>query len=237
MLMGGQACVLYGAAEFSRDVDVLVDPADTNVDRLRTALADLQTEQVFVPSLDPAALRRGHACHFRCRAPGVERLRIDIMSRIRGGPGFEAPWRRRQSLRTPRAGRIDVLSPPDLVRAKKTQRDKVWPMIARLVEVHYRANMNRAMASNVRFWLMEARSAELLLKLVGRFPRSAARLRKRRAAVARALSGDAAGVRRELFAEQEQERTADREYWTPLRAELARWRMQRMRKPRRPNSR
>ena len=37
--MGGQACVLYGAAEFSRDLDLalLLDP--TNLDRFDAALA------------------------------------------------------------------------------------------------------------------------------------------------------------------------------------------------------
>jgi hypothetical protein len=40
LLMGGQACVLYGAAEFSRDDDfaILADPA--NLERLRLALSD-----------------------------------------------------------------------------------------------------------------------------------------------------------------------------------------------------
>jgi hypothetical protein len=38
--MGGQACILYGAAEFSRDVDVAAD--DGNLHRLRRALAELQ---------------------------------------------------------------------------------------------------------------------------------------------------------------------------------------------------
>ena len=38
LLMGGQACVLYGAAEFSRDTDF----ATANLARLRLALADLR---------------------------------------------------------------------------------------------------------------------------------------------------------------------------------------------------
>ena len=59
LLMGGQACVLYGAAEFSRDLDLALLP-------------------------DPANL--------------------------------------------------DLLSLPDLIAAKKTQRDKDWPMIRRLIE-------------------------------------------------------------------------------------------------------
>ena len=32
--MGGQACVLYGAAEFSRDLDLALLPDPANLDRL-----------------------------------------------------------------------------------------------------------------------------------------------------------------------------------------------------------
>ena len=32
--MGGQACVLYGAAEFSRDLDLALLPDPDNLDRL-----------------------------------------------------------------------------------------------------------------------------------------------------------------------------------------------------------
>jgi len=41
LLMGGQACVLYGAAEFSRDLDLALLPDPTNLDRLTAAFADL----------------------------------------------------------------------------------------------------------------------------------------------------------------------------------------------------
>jgi hypothetical protein len=36
--MGGQACILYGAAEFSRDTDFAVLSSAQNLDRLREAL-------------------------------------------------------------------------------------------------------------------------------------------------------------------------------------------------------
>src|SRR5262249_35663914 len=52
LLMGGQACVLYGAAEFSRDVDVAVLASATNLKRLRSALGALRAEAVFVPPLN-----------------------------------------------------------------------------------------------------------------------------------------------------------------------------------------
>jgi len=35
LLMGGQACILYGAAEFSRDIDLAVDAGARNLERLR----------------------------------------------------------------------------------------------------------------------------------------------------------------------------------------------------------
>jgi hypothetical protein len=42
LLMGGQACVFYGAAEFSRDTDLAIVADEANLARLRRALADLQ---------------------------------------------------------------------------------------------------------------------------------------------------------------------------------------------------
>jgi hypothetical protein len=37
--MGGQACIVYGAAEFSRDVDLAVLATDKNLQLLQSALA------------------------------------------------------------------------------------------------------------------------------------------------------------------------------------------------------
>src|ERR1035437_4212433 len=49
LLMGGQACVFYGAAEFSRDTDLAIVSTPENLDRLRAALADLDAQCVAVP--------------------------------------------------------------------------------------------------------------------------------------------------------------------------------------------
>jgi hypothetical protein len=43
--MGGQACILYGAAEFSRDVDLAVLAGGNNLDRLREELARWRHER------------------------------------------------------------------------------------------------------------------------------------------------------------------------------------------------
>jgi hypothetical protein len=60
LLMGGQACILYGAAEFSRDIDLAVLADDRNLLRLQAALDALQASPVFVPALNASVLRRGH---------------------------------------------------------------------------------------------------------------------------------------------------------------------------------
>lgn len=69
LLMGGQACVLFGGAEFSRDTDILVLADDDNLDRLSAAVADLEAAVIAVPSFEADFLARGHAVHFRCRRP------------------------------------------------------------------------------------------------------------------------------------------------------------------------
>jgi len=224
LLMGGQACILYGAAEFTRDSDFLVSADETNLSRLRAALAELKARRVYVPDLDAAALVRGHACHFRCGAPGVEDWRIDLMATLRGCAPFEELWARHTEAPLPRCRTVAALAIADLVTAKKTQRDKDWPMIARLVEADFVRARKRPPRRQIEFWLLEARTADLLLRLVNRFPGAAARIARRRPAVAAALRADLRAIDRALEREQRREREADRAYWAPLREELQRWR-------------
>jgi hypothetical protein len=76
LLMGGQACVFYGAAEFSRDTDLLLLSEADNLERLRHALRELQAECIAVPPLTADFLNRGHAVHFRCQHPEAVGMRI-----------------------------------------------------------------------------------------------------------------------------------------------------------------
>ena len=49
LLMGGQACVFYGAAEFSRDTDLALLSEAQNLVRLEAALDELHAECIAVP--------------------------------------------------------------------------------------------------------------------------------------------------------------------------------------------
>jgi hypothetical protein len=74
LLMGGQACILYGAAEFSRDADFAVLSSADNLSRLRSALDELRAEVIVVPPFERKYLDGGHAIHFRAHHPGRGRL-------------------------------------------------------------------------------------------------------------------------------------------------------------------
>ena len=135
--MGGQACVFYGAAQFSRDLDLLILSDPESITSVQSALDELQAHPIAVPAFEAAHLARGHAVHFRCGRGDVAGLRIDLMSVLRGVDDFETVWDRRTILEI--AGEvIDVMSIRDLVLAKKTQRDKDWPMIQRLMAQSWR---------------------------------------------------------------------------------------------------
>lgn len=228
LLMGGQACILYGAAEFSRDADLAIVGDAQNLERLRQALLALEAVVTAVPPFDPQYLERGHAVHFRAEREDVRGLRIDVMTRMRGVDPFAALWERRTTLRLASPDDADppldaeIMSLPDLVAAKKTQRDKDWPMIRRLVEANYFAFRERASASDARvsFWLRELRTPELLAECSSVHAEAAAALAPTRAAVAAAIRRDTEAIERALAAEQLLERERDRVYWAPLRSEL-----------------
>lgn len=222
LLMGGQACIVYGASEFSRDVDLAIYADADNLARLGAALAELRAEVIAVPPFEPEVLARGHAVHFRCRA--ADDMRLDVMAVMRGVPDLETCWARRTIALLDGLGDIDVLGLEDLVAAKKTRRDKDWPVVRRLVDVHYSQFAHEPTDARVAFWLRELRTPEALVDCVRRAPGAAAAVAAEREAVALALRAEAgatstAAIRTALQGEEDRERAADEAYWRPLQQE------------------
>jgi hypothetical protein len=222
LLMGGQACVLYGAAEFSRDLDLALLAEPANLERLGLALRALDAERIAVPALSVRHLEEGLAVHFRCRAPQVAGLRIDIMAQMRGVAGFRELWERRTTLEFADGEVLDVLSLPDLVAAKKTQRDKDWPMIRRLVDVNYLNHRDDPTPERQRFWLLELRTPELLVEVAGRFPELAFTLGFERPVLLRVVPEllSEGALAKALRDEEDHERQLDADYWRPRKAAL-----------------
>ncbi len=216
--MGGQACVFYGAAEFSRDMDLAILASSENLARLQTALKDLKAEVIAVPPFDVRYLRKGHAIHFRCNHAEALGMRVDVMTKMRGVSPFTELWKRRTTIEVDDST-IELMGLPDLVQAKKTQRDKDWPMIRRLVEVNYFANRVTPTKNQIRFWFLELRTPQLLIELA-RQNRIPPKLLRQRPLLKELKSEDESLLAKLLIEEEEQVRNADRRYWMPLKKEL-----------------
>ncbi len=220
LLMGGQACVLYGAAEFSRDTDIAVLAESENLDRLTETLGELQADCIAVPPFTADYLVRGHAVHFRCLHPDAYRMRIDVMSVMRGVAAFDELWERRTTLEDESGTCIEIMSLPDLVKAKKTQRDKDWPMLRRLVEANFVQNRENPTPEQIQFWLQECRTPTILMEVATQYPDQLAAAIQYRPLLSPAKSRDEAALADALETEEKQDRQADREYWIPLMVEL-----------------
>ena len=226
LLMGGQACVLYGAAEFSRDTDLAILASEENAERLAEAMRALDAEVIAVPPFLLQHLNAGLAVHFRCRHPEAIGMRVDVMSRMRGVTDFPTLWERRTTLMMDDGTLCDLLSLGDLVLAKKTQRDKDWPMIRRLVEANYFANQAHPSPEQLTFWFQELRTPELLRDLAQVYPVLARDAATSRPLIQHAISDDIPELSMALETEERQERVEDRAYWQPLKLELERLRRQ-----------
>jgi hypothetical protein len=218
--MGGQACVFYGGAEFSRDTDFAIVADDENMIRMNEAMTILQASVIAVPSFSMDYLLTGHAVHFRCQHPEAAGMRVDVMAKMRGVADFAQLWERRTTLQGADGTLYDLMSLPDLVQAKKTQRDKDWPMIRRLIEADHAACHGEPTAEQVQFWLREARTPELLIALARSHPSLAAKFVSERPLLRAALHGEESVLEDALYAEERAERLADRTYWEPLKREL-----------------
>ena len=222
--MGGQACVFYGAAQFSKDIDFLVSDEEENISKLDFALKQLQAKRVSFVPFDQSALHRGHAANFRCASPDLLGLRIDILCRHRNLPEFYDLWDRRTEFGDLSEVGCPLLSITDLVESKKTQRPRDWPVIEALVTFHNACQTGSAARQWIDFWLLQGRSAEFLSDLVQRFSSEVPRLAEKRPLLNLAVSGDLPRLREALDAEVRAEQEKDRVYWEPLKREMEEFR-------------
>ena len=219
LLIGGQACIIYGAAEFSRDSDFVIFCDTDNLKRLKKALRTLKARNIYVPPLKKKFLNRGHACHFRCYVDAAKNIRIDILAKLRSCDDFDKLWQRRFTVRLPDKKTIEVIGLEDLVQSKKTQRDKDWLMLNRLIEndmlLTHRPNVEK-----IKWWLCECRNSKALMKLVNKNRKLTQECVARRPFLKTALKNNVRKLEKSIAQEELLERRRDHVYWQPLRKEL-----------------
>ncbi len=219
LLIGGQASIIYGASEFSRDTDFVVLCDAGNLERIKKSLRYLKAENIYVPPLEKKYLDKGHACHFRSHCKSSRGMRIDILAKLRGCDDFEKLWKRRYMVKLPANKSIDVISLEDLVSSKKTQRNKDWFMLNNLIQNDI-VLTRKPVIGKIKWWFMECRNPETLIDLAGRYRKIAERTKEARPLLKYALQGKSRDLQDALKKEELAEREKDRKYWQPLRKEL-----------------
>jgi hypothetical protein len=132
LLISGQATVLYGAATFSEDIDLWVEPSAENIARFRSALAATGAHYYkLTPPLEPRYLTAGHGFHFTLEHPPNELIFLDVMGRPPRARTFAAAWRDHREFATD-WGALPVVGIRDLIELKKTQRLSDYPIVSTL---------------------------------------------------------------------------------------------------------
>lgn len=133
LLISGQATILYGAATFSEDIDLWLEPTADNIERFRAALrASNARYYKLTPALSYENAIFGHGFHFVVPdLDGGADWFLDVMTcppRVRpfneavaDARYFDTDW-----------GRLLTVGVHDLVELKKTQRPRDYPIISRL---------------------------------------------------------------------------------------------------------
>jgi len=80
LLISGQATVLYGAATFSEDIDLWINPTSENRDRFTATLRDCRARfYKLTPQLTVENLSRGHGFHFVLPGGKESDVFLDVM--------------------------------------------------------------------------------------------------------------------------------------------------------------
>jgi len=134
LLISGQATILYGAASFSEDVDLWVDPDRNNLEAFLGVLRQSRARYYkLTPPLTEAHARRGHGFHFVLPGEsGDSETYLDVLGRPPRVGSYESALADARTFDTD-WGRIPTIGIRPLVEVKKTQRAEDYPVISRLV--------------------------------------------------------------------------------------------------------
>lgn len=154
LLIGGQATVLYGAATFSEDIDLWINPTPDNRARFLAALRACQARYYkLTPPLEVGHLLRGHGFHFILPGEPESGVFLDVMGKPPRVASFDTARATANWLDTD-WGRVLTIGVKELVELKKTQRLEDYPVISRLALAWFDQPDSAATAADYR-WAAE----------------------------------------------------------------------------------
>jgi hypothetical protein len=132
LLISGQATVLYGAATFSEDIDLWINPTEENRDCLLAALRDCQARYYkLTPPFTVEHLQQGHGFHFSLPGGEADEVFLDVMGNPPRAGAFAAALATARLMES-EWGVIRTIGIQPLVELKKTQRLEDYPIISKL---------------------------------------------------------------------------------------------------------
>lgn len=132
LLISGQATVLYGAATFSEDIDLWINPTPGNLGRFTAALRYCHAHfYKLTPQLTTENLSRGHGFHFVLPGGKDSEVFLDVMGNPPRVGSFAASLDTARWMDT-EWGAIRTIGLQPLVELKKTQRLEDYPIISKL---------------------------------------------------------------------------------------------------------
>lgn len=207
LLIGGQAAVLYGAAHFTSDIDIWLEPRPPNVTAFLRALELVEARvHKLTPPLDAKWIRAGHGFHFVIPTDADGLVYLDAMGFPPRATSFLRAERRAKRLSTP-WGELPVAGIQDLVELKKTNRPGDYEVISRLARIRL-AEVERPRAQLLRWALENSFRVEDVRAIAATYP-----------SLALPHRGDEA-VARSINQRLLKLLDAGRRYWTPRIREL-----------------
>lgn len=154
LLISGQASVLYGAATFSEDIDLWINPTSDNRSRFLAALTQCHARYYkLTPPFEVEYLLRGHGFHFTLPSKTEPDAFLDVMGKPPRVGSFESVRATANWMDTD-WGRVLTIGIKELVELKKTRRLEDYPIIGRLALAWYEQPQSKATVQD-HTWAIE----------------------------------------------------------------------------------
>ncbi|MBI1870542.1 MAG: hypothetical protein HYS07_05030 [Chlamydiae bacterium] len=157
MLISGQASVIYGAATFSEDIDLWVQPVKENWNRFLKVLGSVGAViYKLTPPISMKWISQGHGFHFQIpdEDKNIPFWFLDVMGVAPRVGDYDDSFKRVKYPMTD-WGKIPVVAIRDLVEIKKTRRLEDYPIISNLVRIESRNLSERKLKMNDWKWILK----------------------------------------------------------------------------------
>jgi hypothetical protein len=132
LLISGQASVLYGAATFSEDIDLWINPTPGNLNAFTEVLTGCEAcYHKLTPPFTVENLQKGHGFHYRLTDPHGDPIYLDVMGNPPRAGSFSEVSTTARQMET-EWGNLRTIGIQPLVELKKTQRLEDYAVISKL---------------------------------------------------------------------------------------------------------